>query len=156
MKRWNCKECLTRKIIIPILNSYKRIKRTKLKICLEELLIPTKNTFIVFPFTCQSKYVCHYLCLISLMSCARSLDIVNIFIRLFFLFVMEYVHLIIVQKSFLNVFFFSFCHEIFILNNRLKVIFEWVFFDTGNIATSHFFGCFPYVCERRFPYMAIL
>lgn len=38
--------------------------------------------------------------------------------------------------------FFSFCHEICILNKRLKVIFEWVFFYTGNIATSHFFWLF--------------
>lgn len=132
------------------------IKRKKLKICLKKLLIPTKNTFIVFPFTCQSKYVCHYLCLISLMSSARSLDIVNVFVRLFFLFfyeicilnnrlkvvfkcvfflfVMKYVYLIIVQKSFLNVFFF------------IQEILQHLIF----------FGCFPYVCERRFPYMAIL
>lgn len=131
------------------------IKRKKLKICLKELLIPTKNTFIVFPFTCQSKYVCHYLCLISLMSCARSLDIVNVFIRLFFSFCHEICILNNCLKVVFECVFFSFCHEICILNKRLKVIFEWVFFYTGNIATSHFFGCFPYVCERRFPYMAI-
>lgn len=115
------------------------IKRKKLKICLKKLLIPTKNTFIVFPFTCQSKYVCHYLCLISLMSSARSLDIVNVFVRLFFSFFYEICILNNRLKVVFKCVFFSFCHEICILNNRSKVVFECVFFIYRKYCNISFF-----------------
>lgn len=106
MKRWNRKECLTRKIIIPIFKFLKNDKKEEIKNLFEGIINFDKKYFY-----CFSIYLSVQVCLLLLVP-----DFFDVLCSVFR-------HCQCFHKA-----FFSFCHEICILNNCLKVVFECVFF----------------------------
>lgn len=118
------------------------IKRKKLKNLFEGIINSDKKYFYYF-----SIYLSVQVCLSLLVP--DFFDVLcsvfrhcQCFHKAFFSFCHEICILNNCLKVVFECVFFSFCHEICILDKRLKVIFEWVFFYTGNIATSHFFWLF--------------